>query len=207
MNNENPEESSTIKKRFLAKQKVQEEMDELRIQIKELRQQHKDGLKVEQDIEACLGYLKVLRKEMDSIKEGVHDTFLSAKKYISPKFDYGTKKEMVDSRITSLNKEITIKNKELSGGFYETEHRENLKIELNSLIEQKQEALLELKAIEQFNHTRFMEQRAIEEKLKQEQDAFKSNMQNASSIKPSDVYEQEEIDADLSGNSDHRPCI
>ena len=203
MNIENPEELSEIKKRILAKQKVQEEMDELRIQIKELRKQHKDGLKVDQDIEACLGYLKVLRKEMDSIKEGVHDTFLSAKKYISPKFDYGTKKEIVLERVKSIEKEIAQKTKELTGGGYEAEQREKIKIELDTLIEQKQEASLELKAIDQFNHTRFMEQKAIEEKLKQEEKAKSAS----STSTPPDVFQQEDFDSDLSGNSIHTPQI
>ena len=124
MNKENPEELSTIKQRILAKQKVQEEMDELRVQIRELKKQLKEGQKVDQDIEACLGYLKVLRKEMDSIKEGVHYTFLSAKKYISPKFDYGPKKENVLERVKLIEKEIAQKTKELTGGGYEAEQRE-----------------------------------------------------------------------------------
>ena len=203
MNKENPEELSTIKQRILAKQKVQEEMDELRVQIRELKKQLKEGQKVDQDIEACLGYLKVLRKEMDSIKEGVHDTFLSAKKYISPKFDYGTKKENVLERVKLIEKEIAQKTKELTGGGYEAEQREKINIELDTLSEQKQEASLELKAIDQFNHTRFMEQKAIEEKLKQEVKAKSAS----STSKPPDVFQQEDFDSDLSGNSIHTPQI
>ena len=203
MNKENPEELSTIKQRILAKQKVQEEMDELRVQIRELKKQLKEGQKVDQDIEACLGYLKVLRKEMDSIKEGVHDTFLSAKKYISPKFDYGTKKENVLERVKLIEKEIAQKTKELTGGGYEAKQREKIKIELDTLIEQKQEASLELKAIDQFNHTRFMEQKAIEEKLKQEEKAKSAS----STSTPPDIFQQEDFDSDLSGNSKHTPRI
>jgi hypothetical protein len=203
MNKENPEELSKIKQRILAKQKVQEEMDELRVQIRELKKQLKEGQKVDQDIEACLGYLKVLRKEMDSIKEGVHDTFLSAKKYISPKFDYGTKKENALERVKLIEKEIAQKTKELTGGGYEAEQREKIKIELDTLIEQKQEASLELKAIDQFNHTRFMEQKAIEEKLKQEEKAKSAS----STSTPPDVFQQEDFDSDLSGNSKHTPQI
>jgi len=203
MNKENPEELSTIKQRILAKQKVQEEMDELRVQIRELKKQLKEGQKVDQDIEACLGYLKVLRKEMDSIKEGVHDTFLSAKKYISPKFDYGTKKENILERVKLIEKEIAQKTKELTGGGYEAKQREKIKIELDTLIEQKQEASLELKAIDQFNHTRFMEQKAIEEKLKQEEKAKSAS----STSTPPDIFQQEDFDSDLSGNSKHTPRI
>ena len=203
MNKENPEELSTIKQRILAKQKVQEEMDELRVQIRELKKQLKEGQKVDQDIEACLGYLKVLRKEMDSIKEGVHDTFLSAKKYISPKFDYGTKKENVLERVKLIEIEIAQKTKELTGGGYEAKQREKIKIELDTLIEQKQEASLELKAIDQFNHTRFMEQKAIEEKLKQEEKAKSAS----STSTPPDIFQQEDFDSDLSGNSKHTPRI
>ena len=140
---------------------------------------------------------------MDSIKEGVHDTFLSAKKYISPKFDYGTKKEIVLERVKLIEKEIAQKTKELTGGGYKAVQREEIKIELDTLIEQKQEAFLELKAIDQFNHTRFMEQKAIEEKLKQEE----KDKSASSTSTPPDVFKKEDIDSELSGNSKHTPRI
>ena len=95
MNSRDENELSAVKKRILAKAKVQEEMDGVKNQIKELRIQQSQGKKVNQDIEACLGYLKVLKREKHSISEGNHTTFLDAKKLISPKLNYGSRKEIL----------------------------------------------------------------------------------------------------------------
>ena len=163
-------EPSEVKKRILARRKVQAEMEDLRKQIRELRKKEENGQSVAQDIEACLGYLKVLKKEKDSIKEGNHETFLSAKKYISPKFNYGSKKEDLLAEIRQLAKEIRSKEKELAGGGYDADQRESLHNSLTEIKEKHRQAMLELKALEQFNHTRFLEQKEIEAiKLKEEE--------------------------------------
>ena len=161
--NEEEVNASEIKKKSLARKKVQDEMDQLRKQIRELRQKEAAGQSVVQDIEACVGYLKVLKKELHSIKEGSHTTFLSAKKLISPKFNYGSKKEELLFQIKSLAKEIREAEKKLTGAGYSTEERQDI---LNLLEESKSKhhnAMLELKAIEQYNHTRFLEQKAVQE--------------------------------------------
>ena len=62
---------------------------------------------------------------------------------------------------------------------------------------------MELKAIDQFNHTRFMEQKAIEEKLKQEEKAKSASFTS----KVSDVFQQQDFDSDPSGDSKHTPRI
>jgi DNA repair exonuclease SbcCD ATPase subunit len=152
---------SEVKKRNLARKKVQDEMDGLRMQVRELRKKEESGHKVEQDLEACLGYIKVLKKELDMIKEGSHATFLSAKKYISPKFNYGSKKEELLSQIKCIAKEIKEAEKNLAGGGYTPEERQSIQERLMDYKTKHQEALLELKAIEQFNHTRFLEQKAV----------------------------------------------
>ncbi|MEK9772809.1 MAG: hypothetical protein VW576_04535 [Opitutae bacterium] len=172
-------EQSGVKKRMLARKKVQEEMDELRGQIRELRKKREQGQSVDQDIEACLGYLKVLKKEKDSIKEGSHTTFLSAKKYISPKFNYGSKKEELLGKIRQIAREIRLKEKELTGGGYDSDQRESLHASLTDLKKKHQEALLELKAIEQFNHTRFLEQKAIEEHTQREEENDSSTVHDS----------------------------
>jgi hypothetical protein len=153
---------SEVKKRNLARKKVQDEMDELRMQIRELRKKEESGHKVVQDLEACLGYMKVLKKELDMIKEGSHATFLTAKKYISPKFNYGSKKEELFSQIKCIAKEIKDAEKNLAGGGYTPEERQSIQDRLMDHKTKHQEALLELKAIEQFNHTRFLEQKAVQ---------------------------------------------
>ena len=161
--NEEEVNVSEIKKKSLARKKVQDEMDQLRKQIRELRNKEASGQNVVQDIEACVGYLKVLKKEKDSIKEGSHTTFLSAKKLISPKFNYGSKKVELLASIKSLAKEIREAEKKLTGGSYSSEERQDLLNLLEGSKSKHQEALLELKAIEQYNHTRFLEQKSVQE--------------------------------------------
>jgi len=163
MNSKEEIEPSEVKKRNLARKKVQDEMDELRKQIRELREKEASGGGFTQDIEACVGYLKVLKKELHSIKESSHTTFLSAKKLISPKFNYGTKKEELLATIKSLAMEIREANKKLTGGSYSADDRQSIQERLMDHKTKHQEALLELKAIEQFNHTRFLEQKAVQE--------------------------------------------
>ena len=162
MSSEEQEDLSELKKRILARKKVQEEMEDLRGQIRQLRKKQAAGEQVQQDIESNVGYLKVLKKELDSIKEGNHETFLSAKKYISPKLNYGSKKEELLAKIKGLVKEIRAKEKELTGGGFDADQREKLQADLMEIKEKHQHALLELKAIEQYNHTRFLEHKALE---------------------------------------------
>ena len=69
MNQEEHAEQSEVKKRIIARQKVQEEMNDLRGQIRELRKKRDNGQSVDQDIEACLGYLKVLKKKRTRSKK------------------------------------------------------------------------------------------------------------------------------------------
>ena len=163
MNSRDENELSAVKKRILAKAKVQEEMDGVKNQIKELRIQQSQGKKVDQDIEACLGYLKVLKREKHSISEGNHTTFLDAKKLISPKLNYGSRKEILLAEIKNFAKEIRTTEKELAGGGYDSQQREDLNANLEKLRAKHRDMLLELKAIEQYNHTRFLEQKNLQQ--------------------------------------------
>ena len=150
---ESPESIADLR----ARKKVLNEMEDLRSQIKELRKQKEMGRKVDQDIEACLGYLKVLKKEIDSIKESSHTTFLTAKSLISPKFNYGSKKEEILARIKKLATKIRSFEKQLTGGGLESEQRNLLNDRLEEVRDLHKNALLELKALENFNHTRFLQ--------------------------------------------------
>ncbi len=160
------EEDTESRDIILARQKVQNEMNELRAQIKELRKQKEEGKKVDQDIEACLGYLKVLKKEIDSIKDRSHGTFLTAKKLISPKFNYGSKKEEILARIKKLATKVRNFEKQLTGGGLEKEQRDLLSSRLEEVKDLHKMALLELKALENYNHTRFLESTGEDKKKK-----------------------------------------
>jgi len=105
---------------------------------------------------------------MNSIKEGSHTTFLTAKKYISPKLNYGSKKKDLLENIKLLANEIREEEKKLAGGGFSSDQRESTQQSLMDSKANHQDAMLELKAIEQFNHTRILEHKAVEGKSKQD---------------------------------------
>ena len=55
MNQEEHAEQSEVKKRIIARQKVQEEMDDLRGQIRELRKKRDNGQSVDQILKPAWG--------------------------------------------------------------------------------------------------------------------------------------------------------
>ncbi|MGE4550320.1 MAG: hypothetical protein AAEJ57_02945, partial [Opitutales bacterium] len=60
-------------------------MRELRQQLQELELTQQSGEDNKADIEACKGEMQVLKKEIKSIDEGGHTTFVVAKERLEPK--------------------------------------------------------------------------------------------------------------------------
>ena len=106
---------------------------------------------------------------MNSIKEGSHTTFLTAKKYISPKLNYWSKKKDLLENIKLLANEIREGEKKLAGGGFSSDQRQSIQQSLMDSKAKHQDAMLELKAIEQFNHTRFLEHKAVEANSRQDE--------------------------------------
>jgi hypothetical protein len=151
------EEPSDVKKRILAKNKVRTEIDEQRSKLRLLKQQLSEGKNVSRDIDGCEGYIQVLKKELISIQEGNHTTFLVAKKHISPKFNFDTKKSKILLKIRTLAKDIREKEAFLSGGGRTQEEIDKIRKQLEVLKTEHAGTQQELKALSQFNHTRFLE--------------------------------------------------
>ena len=151
------EEPSDVKKRILAKNKVRTEIDEQRSKLRLLKQQLSEGKNVSRDIDGCEGYIQVLKKELISIQEGNHTTFLVAKKHISPKFNFDTKKNKILLKIRTLAKDIREKEAFLSGGGRTQEEIDKIRKQLEVLKTEHAGTQQELKALSQFNHTRFLE--------------------------------------------------
>ena len=72
---------------------VRKELREQRQLLRELRRRLKCGENLTGDIEACEGHIELLFKELQSIDDGGHTTFLEAKEAIAPKMNYAEKKE------------------------------------------------------------------------------------------------------------------
>lgn len=164
------EELSEVQKRILAKNKVRQELADHKTKLRLLKKKYKEGHNVSQDIDGAEGYVEVLKKELISIQEGSHSTFLAAKKTISPKFNVDTKKSKILSKIRTLAKDIKESEVFLSGGGRAREENEDVRKKLDVLKTDHAEAQQELKALSQFNHTRFLEMKEAQQELTKNED-------------------------------------
>ena len=173
------EELSEVQKRILAKNKVRQEIADHKTKLRLLKKKYKEGLNVSQDIDGAEGYIEVLKKELISIQEGSHSTFLAAKKTISPKFNVDTKKGKILSKIRTLAKDIRESEAFLSGGGRTREENEDVRKKLEVLKADHAEAQQELKALSQFNHTRFLEMKEAQQELTENEDVVVENISDA----------------------------
>ena len=173
------EELSEVQKRILAKNKVRQEIADHKTKLRLLKKKYKEGHNVSQDIDGAEGYVEVLKKELVSIQEGSHSTFLAAKKTISPKFNVDTKKGKILSNIRTLAKGIRESEAFLSGGGRTREENEDVRKKLEVLRADHAEAQQELKALSQFNHTRFLEMKEAQQELTENEDVTVENISDA----------------------------
>ena len=87
---------------------VRKELREQRQLLRELKRRLKSGENLTDDIEACKGQIDLLYKELQSIEEGGHTTFLEAKDAIAPKMNYAERKEHLKDEIKHIKKEIVL---------------------------------------------------------------------------------------------------
>jgi len=170
------EERSEVQKRILAKNKVRQEIADHKTKLRLLKKKYKEGHNVSRDIDGAEGYIEVLKKELISIQEGSHSTFLAAKKIISPKFNVDTKKGKILSKIRTLAKDIRECEAFLSGGDRTREENEDVRKKLEVLRADHAEAQQELKALSQFNHTRFLEMKEAQQELTENEDVAVENI-------------------------------
>ena len=86
--------------------KVRMKMVKLRTQLKELLQEEGQ----QSDIDSCNGEIEVLRKELQSLEDGGHTTFIKAKQMLEPKKNLSTKGKKIDTKVKFLK--IRLKNAE-----------------------------------------------------------------------------------------------
>jgi chromosome segregation ATPase len=181
--------SSPKEKDRESRSSVRKELREQRQLLRDLRRRLKGGENLSGDIEACQGQIELLYKELQSIEEGGHTTFLEAKEVIAPKMNYAEKKEDLKDKIKLVKKEIH----ELEESLYQPNlpdiTRDETIVELSKLKKDQEDLSEELNALLQFNHTRFVEareetreqmQRAEkEQKLEEDLDRLKQELSEA----------------------------
>ena len=154
-----PEVSSPKQKDRESRSSVRKELREQRQLLRDLKRRSKGGVNLTGDIEACKGQIELLYKELQSIEEGGHTTFLEAKEVIAPKMNYSEKKEHLKDKIKQIKKEIH----ELEESLYQPNlpeiTRDESIVEISKLKKEQEDLAEEMNALLQFNHTRFVEAR------------------------------------------------
>ena len=145
-------------------------MRELRQQLRELEMRQQQGQDNAADIESCKGEIKVLEKEIKSIDEGGHTTFMAAKEMLDPKRDVSAKNRSIKERRVQLNRSISELELALTDASLTPENRQVVLSDLAKLKGERTILTEESKALEEFNHTRFMETRKEEDDSHQQEE-------------------------------------
>ncbi len=131
-------------------------LHKLKRKAKELEATQSAGTDSKADIEACRGEINILQKELDSINEGGHTTFLKAKNMLQPKKGISGKNRRIKWQKAQIEKRIArLEARQEEADVTDEERAENVvklakfRDELASLDEEKS-------ALKDFNHTRFM---------------------------------------------------
>ena len=82
---------------------MRELLREKRKELRELRAGMKEGRDLSADMDTCEGEIEVLQKELQSIDEGGHATFVEAKDLIAPKKEISAKKTKTIIEDTSVS--------------------------------------------------------------------------------------------------------
>jgi hypothetical protein len=151
--------SSPKQKDRESRSSVRKELREQRQLLRDLRRRLKGGENLSGDIEACKGQIDLLYKELQSIEEGGHTTFLEAKDAIAPKMNYAEKKEHLKDEIKHIKKEIVLLEESLYQPSLTDQDRDEIIAEISRLKKDQEDFSEEMNALLQFNHTRFVEAR------------------------------------------------
>ena len=156
---------SPSEKKRLARAEVRDALRAQRAKLRELRQEMCAGQDLSDDIDSCSGEIELLMKELQSIEEGGHTTFLDAKKLIAPKKDISSKKKNIKDQLNEVQKNISELEQRLYFPNLGQEERDRIIQEIAKNNKHKQDLEEELVALKQYNHTRFVAAREENRKL------------------------------------------
>ena len=161
LNEEDPDESlkPPTEKIREARAAVRELLREKRKELRDLRAGMKEGRDLSADMDTCEGEIEVLQKELQSIDEGGHATFVEAKDLIAPKKEISAKKTKLREEIDSVEKEIEHLELRLSMANLTDEQRSQMTLSISSKKETLKGLEEEMEALRNFDHTRFVEAR------------------------------------------------
>ena len=130
-----------------------------RKRLKELEKEMSQGRDVIDDIDACKGEIELLFKELQSIEEGGHTTFLHAKELIAPKKNISSKKEFIRGEIRKTYTEIAELEEKLILPNMEDSERDSIILSISEKENTLSDLKEEMEALKNFNHTRYVSAR------------------------------------------------
>ena len=162
-----------FKKKRESRSEVRKSLHEQRQRLIQLRQGMKEGRDLIDDMDTCAGEIDLLLKELQSIEDGGHTTFLQAKQSIAPKKNISSEKAKLKEETNELKKQVA----DLEEQFYRPnltpEQRDGIVGEISEKKQRLVDIQNELYALAQYNHTRFVDSRdenrkniELEEKLR-----------------------------------------
>lgn len=138
--------------------KIRMKMSNLRTRLKDLQKEVITGESQQSDVDACKGEIEVLRKELQSLEDGGHTTFIKAKTMLEPKKNLSSKGKKLEWKTNLLKTRLKSAEKKL---LQEEGSSSKLKDEQQKIVDDLKEQIqmlgVERNAIDNFNHTRFVQ--------------------------------------------------
>jgi hypothetical protein len=176
---------------------VRESLREARSKLKELQKEMSLGKDFADDVVSCKGEIELLFKELESIEDGGHATFLEAKDLIAPKKNVSEKKLVIRSKMEKAKKEISELEKKLYFPTLEQQERDQIIISISKENTALEELKDELNALKEFNHTRFVLTRDENKKIAEQQQELENIESKVAEIKNSLMEANSKGDAQL----------
>lgn len=176
---------------------VRESLREARSKLKELQKEMSLGKDFADDVVSCKGEIELLFKELESIEDGGHATFLEAKDLIAPKKNVSEKKLVIRSKMEKAKKEISELEKKLYFPTLEQQERDQIIISISKENTALEELKDELNALKEFNHTRFVLTRDENKKIAEQQQELENIESKVAEVKNSLMEANSKGDAQL----------
>ena len=133
------------------------QLHKLRRQIKQLQAGTRSPSAKKEKIESLRGEVTVLEKELQSFQEGGHTTFLQAKKMLEPKKGISGKKHRIKWKKSQIEIRLKDVEEQLTEPDLDKELHDGLKAQMEKFRHQLALLQQENEALEDYNHTRFVQ--------------------------------------------------
>ena len=148
-----------FKKKRESRSKVRKSLHEQRQRLIKLRLGMKEGRDLVDDMDTCTGEIDLLLKELQSIEDGGHTTFLKVKRSIAPKKNISSEKAKLKAENNELRKQVGVLEEQLYLPNLTPEQRDGIVWEISEKKERLVDVRNELHALAQYNLTRFVDSR------------------------------------------------